>query len=119
MLDDLTDAIVRFRDERDWKQFHSAKNLAMSVAIEAAELMELFQWARTEEEQRAVIQGRLDDLRDELADVLIYVLLLCREVGVPPGDAVLTKIEKNQAKYPVDQSRGSAKKYTEMTTRPE
>ena len=119
MLDDVTDAIVRFRDERDWKQFHSAKNLAMSVAIEAAELMELFQWARTEEEQRAVIQERLDDLRDELADVLIYTLLLCREVGVSPGDAVLAKIEKNRAKYPVDQSRGSAKKYTEMTTRPE
>jgi len=119
MFDELTDAIVRFRDERDWKQFHSAKNLTMSVAIEAAELMELFQWARTEEEQGAVIQERLDDLQDELADVLIYILLLCREVGVSPGDAVLAKLGKNRAKYPIDQSRGSAKKYTELTTSPD
>jgi NTP pyrophosphatase (non-canonical NTP hydrolase) len=119
MLDELTDAIVRFRDERDWKQFHSAKNLTMSVAIEAAELMELFQWARTEGEQDAVTRERFDDLRDELADVLIYILLLCREVGVPPGEAVLAKIEKNRAKYPIDRSKGSAKKYTELTTSPE
>jgi NTP pyrophosphatase (non-canonical NTP hydrolase) len=114
VIDELTDAIVQFRDERDWRQFHSVKNLAMSVAVEAGELMELLQWAQTNEEQQVVVSERRDDLRDELADVLIYVLLLCREVGVSPVQAVLAKIEKNRTNYPAEQSRGSARKYTEI-----
>jgi dCTP diphosphatase len=114
MLDELTNAIVQFRDERDWKQFHSAKNLTMSVAIEAAELMELFQWAQTDAEQKAIANERTEDLQDELADVLIYTLLLCHDLGVKPADAITEKIEKNRANYPVELARGSAKKHSEL-----
>ena len=114
MLDELTEAIVRFRDERDWKQFHSPKSLAMSVAIEAAELMELFQWSRGEDEQRRIVEERREDLQDELADVLVYVLLLCHEAGMSPESAVRSKISKNDTNYPVHLSKGSARKHTEL-----
>jgi NTP pyrophosphatase (non-canonical NTP hydrolase) len=110
MLDELTDAIVRLRDERDWAQFHSPKNLAMSVSIEAAELMELFQWARDDAEQRAVVDERKEELAEEVADVLIYSLLLCHEAGIDPARAVQDKLRKNEANYPIEHSRGTARR---------
>lgn len=114
MFDKLTDEILQFRDERDWKQFHSPKNLAVSMAIEAAELMELFQWTRDADEERKVVMERAEPLRDEIADVLIYALLLCHEAGVEPGAAIRAKVEKNRASYPAERAKGSAKKYTEL-----
>jgi NTP pyrophosphatase (non-canonical NTP hydrolase) len=114
MLDELTQEIVRFRDERDWKQFHSPKNLAVSMAIESAELMELFQWTRSGDEERKAVEERGEDLRDEVADVLIYALLLCHETGVDPVQAVRAKVDKNRANYPAERARGSAKKHTEL-----
>src|SRR3954453_22369916 len=110
---DLIRAAVAFRDERDWAQFHSPKELAISLAVESAELIQLMQWFKGEELDR-VIRDKHDHLKDELADVLFSVLLLANELKIDPGQAFLDKLEKTGAKYPVDKSKGSAKKYTEL-----
>ena len=112
-LADLIRAAVAFRDERDWAQFHSPKELAISLAVESAELIQLMQWFKGEELDR-VIREKHDHLRDELADVLFSVLLLANELKVDLGQAFLDKLDKTGAKYPVDKSKGSPKKYTEL-----
>ena len=110
---DLIRAAVAFRDERDWAQFHNPKELAISLAVESAELIQLMQWFKGEELAR-VIRDKHDHLKDELADVLFSVLLLADELKIDLGHAFLDKLEKTAAKYPVDKSRGSPKKYTEL-----
>ena len=110
---DLIRAAVAFRDQRDWGQFHSPKELAISLAVESAELIQLMQWYKGEELER-VIREKHGHLRDELADVLFSVLLLADELKVDLGRAFLDKLEKTAAKYPVDKSKGSPKKYTEL-----
>jgi NTP pyrophosphatase (non-canonical NTP hydrolase) len=112
-LADLIRAAVAFRDQRDWAQFHSPKELAISLAVESAELLQLMQWFKGEELER-VIREKHDHLKDELADVLFSVLLLANELKVDLGQAFLEKLEKTAAKYPVEKSKGSAKKYTEL-----
>ncbi len=99
-----------FVAQRDWHRFHTPKNLAMSLAIEAAELMEHFQWL-TPEESRAVRQdpARLAEVADELADVFCYTLALCNELNLDLSTALATKLAKNAQKYPVEQYRGRAK----------
>lgn len=98
-----------FVAQRDWHQFHTPKNLAMSLAIEAAEVMEHFQWL-TPEESRAVGQdpARLAQVADELADVLCYALALCNELNLDLSSAITAKLAKNALKYPVEQYRGRA-----------
>lgn len=101
-------ALVRgFVDQRDWRQFHTPKNLAMSLAIEAAELMEHFQWL-TPEQSRAVAgdADKLSDVADELADVVCYALALANELPIDLAAAVERKMVKNAAKYPAEQYRG-------------
>ena len=112
-LADLIRAAVAFRDQRDWAQFHSPKELAISLAVESAELIQLMQWFKGEELDR-VIREKHDHLKDELADVLFSVLLLANELKVDLGQAFLDKLEKTAAKYPVEKSKGSPKKYTEL-----
>ncbi len=110
-LADLTAAIIAFRDARDWEQFHRPKDLALSVAIEAGELLELFQWKRDEE-----IAAALDDpayrhrLGDEIADVLIYLLTLCHQTGMDPLAVAFAKLARNNERYPVERARGSSEK---------
>lgn len=111
MLDDLTRQIVAFRDERDWKQFHSPKNLAASISIEAAELLECFQWS-SDESIAEDVKKRRSEIEEEIADVLIYMLLLAHDTGIDPAQAVQRKLAKNDAKYPVEKARGSRTKYT-------
>ncbi len=106
-FDDLTRRIVAFRDARNWKQFHNAKDLALALSIEAAELNEIFLWKNAEDADR-------QRLAEELADVLIYGLLLEHENGLDVGKIVLEKLEKNGIKYPVEKAKNSAKKYTEL-----
>ena len=106
----LRDEVVKFRDARDWKQFHTSKDLAVAIAIEAAELNELFLWKTVEESERV----NRDKLREELADVLAYTLMLAGKHGFDIKEIVLEKIRKNNEKYPVDKSKGSAKKYNEL-----
>ena len=113
MLDDLTDRIVAFRDERDWKQYHSPRNLAASISIEAAELLELFQWS-SDESIGDDVEARRGDLERELADILVYCLLLAHDTGIDPAIAIDAKLAENGAKYPVEKARGSRTKYTEL-----
>ena len=113
MVDQLTSRIVAFRDERDWQQFHSPRNLAASITIEAAELLELFQWS-SDSSVAQDVEARRSDLEREIADVLIYCLLLAHDTGVDPVAAVEAKLAENEAKYPVDLARGSRAKYTEL-----
>ena len=113
MLDNLTRQIVAFRDERDWKQFHSPKNLAASISIEAAELLECFQWS-SDETIDDDVEKRRGEIEEEIADVLIYALLLANDTGINPTEAVRRKLAKNDAKYPAEKAKGSRAKYTEL-----
>jgi len=105
-----TDALLKFRDERNWKQFHDPKNLAAALGIEAAELNEVFLW-KTTEESRDV---ELAKVKEELADVLAYALLLANEFGLDPEQIVLEKVKQNALKYPVEKAKGVATKYTDL-----
>ena len=96
--------ITTFRDARDWKQFHSPENLSKSIMIEAAELLENFQWSSEFDK---------DKVSDELADILIYCVLMADTIGVDIETIMNNKIDKNEKKYPVDKARGNSKKYTE------
>lgn len=113
MLEDLTGRIVAFRDERDWKQFHSPKNLAASISIEAAELLECFQWS-SDETMADDVEKRRGEIEEEIADVLIYALLLAHDTGIDPTEAVRRKLAKNDEKYPAEKAKGSRAKYTEL-----
>lgn len=110
IFDPLMEEIVDFRDERDWEQFHNPKDLAISLSLEASELLENFQW-KTSEQAR---DDKMDDITDELADVVIYALLLSNELEINLEQAIKEKIRKNRQKYPVNKSFGSSKKYTEL-----
>ena len=101
----LRDVVRQFVDERDWRQFHTPKNLAMSLAVEAAELMEHFQWL-TADESRQLADDRLDAVADELADVLCYVLAMANELEIDLASALAAKMEKNRQKYPPQEYRG-------------
>jgi len=113
MLDDLTRQIVEFRDERDWKQFHSPRNLAASISIEAAELLECFQWS-SDETIAGDVEKRRDEIEEEVADVLIYALLLAHDTGIDPAEVVQRKLAKNDKKYPTEKAKGKREKYTAL-----
>ncbi|SEF49123.1 nucleotide pyrophosphohydrolase [Nitrosomonas ureae] len=104
---EITQALLKFRDERDWAQFHTAKDLALALNIEAGELLEAFLWKSSE-------QADIDKVKEELADVLAFAFLLAEKYDFDVKQIVLEKIEKNALKYPVEKSRGSAKKYTDL-----
>ena len=106
-IDVITEALLKFRDERDWAQFHNPKDLALAINIEAAELLETFLWKSAEEADIAKV-------KEELADVFAFAFLLAERYGLNVREIVLDKIEKNALKYPVGKSKGSAKKYTEL-----
>jgi len=108
----LRDMLRKFVAERDWDKFHSPKNLAMALSVEASELLEHFQWL-TEEQSRRLAPEKLDQVRDEMADVLVYLVRLADKLDVDLLDAAQRKIEKNALKYPADKVRGSMKKYSE------
>ena len=104
---ELHNLLVQFRDERDWEQFHDSKNLALALSIEAAELNELFLWKKDTQ----VEQVDRDRLREELADVFAYAIMLAGRHGLDVSEIVREKIELNAQKYPVEKSRGRANKY--------
>lgn len=109
----LTQKLIAFRDERDWAPFHKPKDLALSLCLEAAELLELFQWKNEAQSQEFVARNP-EALRDELADVLGWVLILAHEARVDLVQAVNEKIKKNALKYPVQASKGRSNKYTDL-----
>lgn len=103
----ITEALIQFRNERDWEQFHNAKDLALAINIEAGELLELFLWKNAEE-------ANLDKVKAELADVFAYAFLLAEKYQLDVKEIVLNKIATNGEKYPIDKAKGSAKKYSEL-----
>ena len=105
--------IRKFRDERDWMQFHDPKNLAVSLVIEAAELLEHFQWKDKAQAERHALENK-DAVGEEIADVAIYLLELADNLGIDLEKAILAKLDRNAEKYPVAKARGVATKYTNL-----
>ena len=112
-LTQLRDELRKFADERDWDQYHSPKNLASALAVEAAELLERFQWL-TEDQSRRLPPDELAKVREEMADVLNYLVRLADKLDVNLLEAARDKIKLNALKYPVEKARGSVKKYSEL-----
>ena len=110
---DLTTRINAFRDARDWKQFHNPKDMALSISIESAELLEQFQW-KNAEECEAHLQENREAVADEMADVAIYLFELADLLQMDLGNEMLRKLDKNAAKYPVEKARGSSLKYNRL-----
>ena len=104
-MKELQEKIEKFNEERDWDQFHSPENLAKSIAIEAGELLECFQWNNDYD---------LDEVKDELADVMNCSIQLAMKIGVDPKQIVLDKMEKNAKKYPIEKAKGVSTKYTKL-----
>lgn len=103
----ITKAILKFRDERDWEQFHNPKDLALALNIESGELLESFLWKKSEE-------AKVDKVKEELADVLIYAFLIAKSYSFDIEKIIMDKLSSNSEKYPVDKAKGTAKKYTEL-----
>ena len=109
-LQTLLEKLIQFRDERDWAQLQTPKNLAISISLEAAELLEHFQWSA---ENQDLSPDKRQAMAEEVADILIYLLLFAHKLGIDPVEAAQDKIEKNAQKYPADLVRGKSDKYTE------
>ena len=103
----IRNAILKFRDDRDWKQFHNSKDLSLAISIEAAELNQLFLWKKSEEVSA-------EKIKEELADIFTYSFLLAAENNIDIKQIILDKLENSSIKYPVDKAKGSAKKYNEL-----
>lgn len=112
-IEQLTRRVLQHRDERHWAQFHTPKELAISLCVESAELLSLMQW-KTGEELARVVTNKRDALQDELADVLHSVLLLAADLKIELGDALEQKLAKDAKKYPVEKARGRNTKYDEL-----
>ncbi len=112
-LDKLRNTLRQFAAERDWDQFHTPKNLAIALSVEAAELLEHFQWV-PETESIALKPVQKAKVRDEIADVLLYLIRLADKLDIELVDAATQKIQINTEKYPIEKARGSSKKYTEL-----
>ena len=111
LRDETIRRVIQFRDDREWRQFHTSKDLAISLSLEAAELLEIFQWSGADLECR----DKLGRIREELADVLSYCVLMADVCGQDLDEILNAKVDQNAAKYPVEKARGSAAKYTELT----
>ena len=109
----LTEIIRKFRDERDWKKFHNPKDTSLSLVLEAAEVMEHFQW-KNEQEVQTYIKNHKLELGEELSDVLYWVLLMSYDLGIDITKALKRKVELSRKKYPIAKSKGNHKKYTEL-----
>jgi NTP pyrophosphatase (non-canonical NTP hydrolase) len=103
----IIQALLKFRNERDWEQFHNPKDLALAINVEASELLELFLWKKPDEADK-------EKIKEELADVFAYAFLLAEKYNLDVKDIVFEKIEKNGKKYPIEKSKGNAKKYNEL-----
>lgn len=107
----LRNKLMDFRKERDWEKFHTPKDLAVSLVIEAAELLENFQWKSDDEASKALKGEALDNISEEISDIAIYITYLCHDLNLELNDIVARKLEKNERRYPVEKVKGSAKKY--------
>jgi len=113
-IKDLQQKVIEFRDRRDWAKYHNPKDLAISLSLEAAELLEIFQWKDPEEvDELKADEKSLKQVKEELGDILIYSLTLAHEFNLDPSEIILDKILVNDKRYPADKVRGKSKKYTE------
>ena len=112
-LEDLQQKILAFRDARDWAQFHTPKDIAIGLSLEAGEVLEHFLW-KTPEEIAEYLKTHKEEIADEMGDVLNYLLIMANDFGIDLLDATDKKIDKNAAKYPVEKSKGKHTKYTEL-----
>lgn len=110
MTQETINQVLKFRDDRNWKQFHNPKDLAISINLEAAELLEIFQWSGTD----TVCAQKEDKIREELADVLNYCILMADTCRLDLDEIIQEKVKKNNEKYPVEKARNSARKYDEL-----
>lgn len=106
-IETIINALIEFRNERDWEQFHNPKDLAVAINVEAGELLELFLWKNAEEANEQKV-------KEELADVFAFAFLMAEKYGFDVKEIILEKLKQNAEKYPVDKSKGNAKKYTEL-----
>lgn len=109
-FEEVTEKALSFRDERDWSHFHNLKDLAASISIEAAELLEVFQWSGSD----LTVKAKSDMAKEELADVIIYCIYFADKLGVDIASIVSSKIDANAEKYPVSKAHGNSRKYTEL-----
>jgi NTP pyrophosphatase (non-canonical NTP hydrolase) len=109
-INEITEALIKFRNERDWEQFHDSKNLASAISIEAAELNEIFLWKTIKESEEV----SKDKIKEELADVFAYAFLLAERHKLNVKEIVLEKIKRNAEKYPVDKAKGKSDKYDQL-----
>lgn len=109
----LTEKIIAFRDARDWKQFHNPKDIALSLVLESAEVLEKFQW-KNKEEIGEYINTHKDEIGEELSDVLYWVLLLSHDLKIDIAEALNKKMEQNERKYPVEKAKGKHTKYNQL-----
>jgi len=112
-IKNLTEKIIKFRDKRDWKQFHNPKDTALSLVLEAAEVLEHFQW-KNDKEIAEHIKKNKDEIAEELADVLYWILLMSNDLKINIRKALVSKIKKNEENYPVEKSKGKHTKYTKL-----
>lgn len=110
MTQETMNQVLQFREDRNWKQFHNPKDLALSISLEAAELLEIFQWSGAD----IVCESKKDKMKEELADVLIYCIFMADVCGLDMDEIIQEKIRNNNEKYPVEKAKGSAKKYNEL-----
>ena len=110
MRQETIDLVLAFRDDRDWKQYHNPKDLAISLSLEAAELLEVFQWSGSDLECRE----KLSEIREELADVLMYAISLADRLDLDLDEIILEKLRRNGEKYPLEKARGRKDKYTDL-----
>ena len=113
-LDSVIKEIIKFRDDRDWLQFHDPKNLSQAISIEAAELQEIFLWKSTVD-SKSLPPDDVKRVKNEVADIFIFMIYLCNHFGINLLEAVKNKLQTNRLKYPVEKSRGSSKKYNELS----
>lgn len=111
MKQETIDMILKFRDDRDWKQFHNPKDLAISISLEAAELLEVFQWSGTDVD----CKKKMDKIKEELADVLTYCVLMADACNLDIDQIVQEKSKKNSEKYPIEKAKGNSTKYDELS----
>jgi dCTP diphosphatase len=110
----LEDIVFKFSGDREWDQFHSIKNLAMALSVESSELVEIFQWMKEEDSNQITTDTeKFPKVKDEIADIFIYLIRLSSKLNINLEEAVMDKMKKNIQKYPVDQFKGSSRKYNE------
>ena len=113
-FEELQEKIADFVQERDWEQFHAPKNLSMAISVESSELMEHFQWLDAEASRSIEDEKKLEEIRQEIADIMIFSLNFCNQMDIDPAQAIEEKLQINKEKYPVEDAKGKAEKYTEL-----